>query len=65
MNMAIAVVLFGIFVLNVSMGAFGAGSFLGDVPEMLLMTGSALFFVAAILVREAKAKAKAKSNDNN
>ena len=61
MFMAISVLLFSIFVLNVFMGAFGGGSFLGDVPEMLLMAASALFFVAAILVREAKAK----SNNND
>ncbi|WP_112323584.1 hypothetical protein [Oceanibium sediminis] len=60
MNMAISVALFCVFVANVSMGAFGGGSFLGDVPEMLLMATSALFFVAGILVREAKAK-----NNNN
>ena len=58
MFMIISVALFGIFVLNVSMGAFGSGVFLNDVPEMLLMAASAAFFVAAILVREAKAKSQ-------
>jgi hypothetical protein len=61
MFMGISIALFGIFVLNVSMGAFGSGAFLEDVSEMLLMVSSAVFFVAAILVREAKAKA----NKNN
>jgi hypothetical protein len=61
MFMGISVVLFAIFFLNVAMGAFGSGEFLDDVPEMLLMATSAAFFVAAILVREAKAKA----NKNN
>jgi hypothetical protein len=61
MFMGISVALFGVFVLNVSLGAFGSGAFFGDVSEMLLMATSAAFFVAAILVREAKAKA----NKNN
>jgi hypothetical protein len=61
MFMGISVVLFAIFFLNVAMGAFGSDEFLDDVPEMLLMATSAAFFVAAILVCEAKAKA----NKNN
>lgn len=61
MFMGISLALFGVFILNVSLGAFGSGAILGDVSEMLLMATSAAFFVAAILVREAKAKA----NKNN
>lgn len=61
MFMGISVALFCIFILNVCLGAFGSGPFLNDVPEMLLMATSAAFFVAAILVREAKAK----TNKNN
>ncbi len=56
MFMGTAVILFGIFFLNVSMGAFGDGAFLGDVPEMLLLSGSAVFFVCAILKAEKSAK---------
>lgn len=56
MFMGIAAVLFSIYFLNVSMGAFGAGTFLGDVQEMLLLAVSALVFVVAILQREAAAK---------
>ena len=63
MFMGVSVALFAIFFLNVAVGAFGSDAFLGDVPEMLLMATSAAFFVAAILVREAKAKAKA-NKDN-
>lgn len=59
MFLGISVALFGIFFLNIAMGAFGNAAFLEDVPEMLLMAASAAFFVAAILVREAKAKNKA------
>lgn len=56
MFMAIAAILFSTYFLNVSMGAFGGGNFLGDVSEMLLLAVSALFFVVAILLREATAK---------
>ena len=56
MSMGIAVVLFGLYFLNVSLGAFGTAAFLGDVSEMLLLAISALFFVVAILKREAAAK---------
>jgi hypothetical protein len=58
MYMAIAAILFSIYFLNVSMGAFGAGTFLGEIPEMLLLAASALVFVIAILGREAAAKEK-------
>lgn len=56
MMMAIAAFLFVVFFTNVAMGAFGGGVFLGDVPEMLLLASSAVFFVAAILKAEASAK---------
>mgnify|MGYP006450954189 CR=1 FL=1 len=56
MFLGISVALFGLFFLNIALGAFGDAAFLGDVPEMLLMAASAAFFVAAILVREAKEK---------
>ena len=60
MYMAIAAILFSAYFLNVSMGAFGGGVFLGDVHEMLLLAVSALFFVVAILLRETAAKQAAK-----
>ena len=56
MYMAIAAILFSIYFLNVSMGAFGGGAFLSDVNEMILLAVSVLFFVVAILKREAAAK---------
>ncbi len=56
MSMGIAVVLFVLYFLNVSLGAFGTAAFLGDVSEMLLLAVSGLFFVVTILKREATAK---------
>ena len=35
------------------MGAAGAGVFLGDVGEMLMLLVASVLFVAAILIREA------------
>ena len=53
MYMGIAALLFAGYFLNVLLGASGRGVFLGEVSEMLLLALSALFFVAAILKREA------------
>ncbi|NNF23496.1 MAG: hypothetical protein HKN63_01635 [Rhodobacteraceae bacterium] len=60
MYMGATAVLFAIFFLNVFLGATGQGTYLSEVQEMLLLSVSMLFFVAAILKREAAAK---KSND--
>lgn len=57
MFMGIAAVLFAAYFGNVFLGAFGGGPILSEIGEMLLMTASALFFVAAILKREAAAQA--------
>lgn len=54
--MGIAVVLFILYFLNVSLGAFRTAAFLGDVSEMLLLSVSVLFFVVAILKQEKTAK---------
>ena len=62
MYMAIAAILFGVYFLNVTLGAFGGGGFLSVVPELLLLTVSVLFFVAAILLREAAEKNKPKQD---
>ncbi len=64
MYLIIATVLFGAFFLNVFLGASGGGLQLGDVPEMLVLMVSVLFFVAAILKREAAAKEREKRNNN-
>lgn len=54
----IATILFGIFAVNVGFGSFGGEVFLGDVGEMLVLFAASIFFVAAILKREAARKAK-------
>lgn len=51
-----ASVLFALFAINVAMGAFFNGSFLGDVGEFLVLLATAIFFVVAILQKEADAK---------
>jgi hypothetical protein len=56
MYMGIAAFLFVGFFLNVFLGASGGGLHLSEVSEMLVLTTSVLFFVAAILKREAAAK---------
>lgn len=58
MTMGISAILFAAFFLNVFLGASGRGAYLGNVSEMLLLVLSVLFFVAAILKREAAAKKK-------
>ena len=37
MFLAASVIVFGIYFVNVAMGAFGGGVFLGDVGEMLVL----------------------------
>ena len=48
--------LFAVFLVNVLMGSFGGNGFLSDVSEMLVLFVSAIFFVIAILKKEAEAK---------
>ncbi len=56
MYMGIAVVLFAAYFLNVFVGAVTRSPVLGDIPEMLMLAVSTLFFVIAILKRETEAK---------
>ena len=55
MSMGIAVILFAAYFLNVFLGAV-ISPLIGDIPEMLVLVASTLFFVVAILNREAEAK---------
>ena len=55
MSMGIAVILFAAYFLNVFLGAVSS-PLIGDIPEMLVLVASTLFFVVAILKREAEAK---------
>lgn len=56
MMLAIAAVLFAVYVADVVMGALASASFLSDVQEMLMLFAATIAFVAAILVREKKSK---------
>ncbi|WP_306143080.1 hypothetical protein [Roseibium sp. MMSF_3412] len=54
MLLVLAAVLFAAFVINVSIGSFGATPLLGNVGEMLLLFAISIAFTAAVLKREAK-----------
>ncbi len=55
-----SLIVFLIYFLNVSLGAFAGVAFLGDVGEMLVLLAAAILFVVAILQKEAAEK---KNND--
>lgn len=48
-----ALICFIVYFSNVAMGAAGAGIFLGDISEMLMLFVSAVLFVIGVLQREA------------
>ena len=56
MYLGISAVLFAIYFLNVLLGSMGLDPYLGNVPEMLTLLAATIFFVFAILKREAAAK---------
>lgn len=51
-----AIILFGVFVVNVALGASSNSAFLTDVQEMMVLLAVAVLFVIAILQKEAAAK---------
>ena len=51
-----AIILFVVFTLNVALGSIYNASFIGDVGEMLMLSGVAILFVITILTKEAEAK---------
>ena len=53
MFLAASFLAFVLFTVNVAMGASGGNAVLGAVGEMLVLFASAVFFVVAILKREA------------
>jgi hypothetical protein len=61
MSLVISAIIFAVFGLNVSMGAFGSGVFLSDVQEMIVLLISTAFFVAGILKKEADEKSSHKN----
>jgi hypothetical protein len=58
MSLIASAILFVILAVNVGIGSSGGKVFLGDVGEMLVLFASAIFFVVAILQREAARKNK-------
>ncbi|MCL3882915.1 hypothetical protein [Marivita sp. GX14005] len=48
-----AILTFAVFFANVAMGAFTGTTFIGDLGEMLVLLAASIFFVVAILKREA------------
>lgn len=52
--LAAAAACFVLFTLNVALGAFRAGAYLGDLHEMLVLLAAVVFFVIGILAREAE-----------
>jgi hypothetical protein len=53
MYLIISAVIFAVYFANVLLGAFTSTAFLGDVGEMLVLFAATIFFVVAILKREA------------
>lgn len=51
-----AIILFAVFALNVGLGAFTGSAFMSDIAEMLVLIGTAVLFVVAIIQKEAAAK---------
>ena len=54
MALAVASILFLLYVANVILGAFSGAPILGNVGEMLILFCASIAFVAAILRREAR-----------
>jgi hypothetical protein len=56
MPMIGTIILLVVFSVNVGLGSMSGSSFLGDVGEMLVLSGVAVLFVITILQREAASK---------
>ena len=54
MFLAASTTVFAIYFANVALGAFAGSAFLGDVGEMLVLFAASIFFVVAILKKEAE-----------
>lgn len=53
MLLVLAAVLFAVFVVNVSIGSFGATPPLGNVGELILLLAVSIAFTASVLKKEA------------
>lgn len=62
MALIVAIILFGLYVANVVLGATTGAPILNDVQEMVLLFTAAIFFTAAILQREAADKDRQDKN---
>ncbi len=62
MALALSAILFGVFVLNVFLGATSRTHFMGDVQEMIVLFAASIAFVAAILRREAREQERKSEN---
>jgi len=62
MALLVAGILVIAFVANVAIGSINGNPIVGNVPEMLMLLGASIFFVIAILKREAD---RDKTNQNN
>lgn len=58
MSLAISLLLFLIYAVNVVMGAYTGDQFMGDVGEMLVLFAASAVFVVAILKKEADHREK-------
>ncbi|WP_424970732.1 hypothetical protein [Dinoroseobacter sp. S76] len=62
MTLIVAIILFGLYVGNVVLGATTGAPILNDVQEMVLLFAAAIAFTAAILQREAADKDRQDKN---
>lgn len=62
MALIVAIILFGLYVGNVVLGAVSGAPILDDVQEMVLLFAAAIAFTAAILQREAAEKNRQDKN---
>ena len=56
MTLLAAGALFVVFFANVAIGAFGSKPVFGDIPEMLILFASSIFFAVSVLLFEAEDK---------
>ena len=56
MQLLLSMLLFAVFSANVGLGSYFNSAFLSDIGEMLVLSGTAVLFVFAILKKEADAK---------
>ena len=63
MIFAVSAVFFLVFATNVALGSFANASFMGDVPEMIVLFLTAVTFVLGILREENRRNAEDKNRE--